>query len=253
VADEQVASRADKVCWGWIVPTARAESILADAPNESVEGPELDIELPREVGVREDELLDLRRRHALRLEDKRGRRTPPSRSALNAPCAYTRVACAREGVDDSRMEPGDRVAQATLESARRMFLDNVSGISLEEALDSGGGLRSILGLIKHTAACLAVYHSFAFDDVPRSWTETDWPGGLRERIEPTEVYVHEVLGWFERNSTRWLDSVNEPIDLEEPARCTGVRRGRFARSSPTSRALGLPRGRDQPDPRGRTR
>jgi hypothetical protein len=90
VADEQVASRADKVCWGWIVPTARAESILADAPNESVEGPELDIELPREVGVREDELLDLRRRHALRLEDKPGRRTPPSRSASFAPRRRTR-------------------------------------------------------------------------------------------------------------------------------------------------------------------
>jgi uncharacterized damage-inducible protein DinB len=114
------------------------------------------------------------------------------------------------------MEPGDRVAQATLESARRMFLDNVASISLEEALDSGGGLRSILGLIKHTAAWSAVYHSFAFDDVPRSWNETDWPGGLRERIEPTDVYLHEVLGWFERNSTRWLDSVSEPIDLEEP-------------------------------------
>jgi hypothetical protein len=66
MANQQVASRADKVCWAWIVPTACAESILADAPNETVEGPELDIQLAREVGVREDELLDLRRgvRHA---------------------------------------------------------------------------------------------------------------------------------------------------------------------------------------------
>ena len=62
VADEQVASRADEMCGGWLVPTACAESIIAAynlAPNESHEGPELDIELPREVGVREDELLDL--------------------------------------------------------------------------------------------------------------------------------------------------------------------------------------------------
>jgi hypothetical protein len=66
VADEQLARREDEVCGGWVVPTACAESILADAPNETVEGPELDIQLAREVGVREDELLDLRRgvRHA---------------------------------------------------------------------------------------------------------------------------------------------------------------------------------------------
>jgi hypothetical protein len=66
VADEQLARREDEVCGGWLVPTACAESILADAPNDSVKGPELDIQLPREVGVREDELLDLRRgiRHA---------------------------------------------------------------------------------------------------------------------------------------------------------------------------------------------
>ena len=66
VADEQVAGRADEVYRAWIVPTACAESIIAAyglAPNESHEGPELDIELPREIGVREDELLDLRRRH----------------------------------------------------------------------------------------------------------------------------------------------------------------------------------------------
>jgi hypothetical protein len=33
-----------------------------------------------------------------------------------------------------------------------MFMDNVAGITLDEALDSAGGLRSILGLLKHTAA-----------------------------------------------------------------------------------------------------
>lgn len=97
-----------------------------------------------------------------------------------------------------------------------MFVDNVSGISLKEALDSGGGFRSILGLVKHTAAWTAVYHSYAFDEAPRSWPETNWPSGLRERIDPTEVYLQEVLGWFERNSNRWLDSLNEPIDLDEP-------------------------------------
>ena len=67
VADERVARGEDEVSWGWLVPTVCAESILADAPNESVKGPELNIELPREVGMREDELLDFRRRrHASR-------------------------------------------------------------------------------------------------------------------------------------------------------------------------------------------
>ena len=53
---------------------------------------------------------------------------------------------------DARMDAAHRVARATLESGRQTFLDNVTGISLEEALDAGGGFRSILGLTKHTAA-----------------------------------------------------------------------------------------------------
>lgn len=113
------------------------------------------------------------------------------------------------------MDAGHRVAQATLESARRVFVDNVAGISLEEALDSGGGFRSILGLVKHTAGWTAVYHSFAFEEIPKSWTEIDWPRGLRDRIDPSEGYLSEVLEWFDRSSARWLDAVEQPIDLDE--------------------------------------
>jgi Protein of unknown function (DUF664) len=114
------------------------------------------------------------------------------------------------------MDEGHRMAQAGLESARRMFLDNVAGISLEEALDSTGGLRSILGLIKHTAGWTAVYHSFAFDDVPRSWVETDWPRGFRARIDPSDGYLEEVLAWFEHASEEWLKSVERGrFDLDE--------------------------------------
>jgi uncharacterized damage-inducible protein DinB len=114
------------------------------------------------------------------------------------------------------MDEGHRMAQAGLESARRMFLDNVAGISLEEALDSAGGLRSILGLIKHTAGWTAVYHSFAFDDVPRSWVETDWPRGLRARIDPSKSYLDEVRAWFEHASEEWLKSVERRrFDLDE--------------------------------------
>ena len=50
------------------------------------------------------------------------------------------------------MDAAHGVARATLESGRQTFLDTVTGISLEGALDAGGGFRSILGLTKHTAA-----------------------------------------------------------------------------------------------------
>ena len=53
-------------------------------------------------------------------------------------------------VDHARTDAAHRVARATLESRRQTFLDNVTGISLEEALDAGGGFRSILGLAKRT-------------------------------------------------------------------------------------------------------
>jgi hypothetical protein len=117
------------------------------------------------------------------------------------------------------MDDGHRMALAGLESARRMFLENVAGMSLEESLDSAGGLRSILGLIKHTAGWAEVYHSFAFDDVPRSWVETDWPRGLRARIEPSDSYLQEVLAWFEHASEGWLKSVERRgsnLDEERP-------------------------------------
>lgn len=108
------------------------------------------------------------------------------------------------------------MARATLESARRMFLDNSRDLTLDEALDAGGGYRSILGLVKHTAAWSAVYRSFAFDEDPRSWEETDWPRGLRARIDPSEGYLAELLAWFEGTAGRWLEALEPPVDLAEP-------------------------------------
>jgi hypothetical protein len=101
-----------------------------------------------------------------------------------------------------------------LEGAHETLVDNVRAISLEEALDTAGGFRSILGLIKHVAGWTAVYHSYAFDPEPRSWDHTDWPRGLRDRIEPTEEYLREILGWFERSYQRWLVSTEEPANLD---------------------------------------
>jgi hypothetical protein len=65
------------------------------------------------------------------------------------------------------------VARSTLEAARLMFTSNVEGITLDEALDSAGGFRSIMGLIKHTAGWTAVYRSFAIDPTRGGDPRTD--------------------------------------------------------------------------------
>lgn len=109
-----------------------------------------------------------------------------------------------------------RFARATLEEAHRTFVDNVSGISLDEALDAAGGYRSILGLVKHVAGWSAVYHSYAFEQDPRHWDRTDWPRGLRDRIEPTEDYLAEIVAWFQRSYERWTASIGEVDDLDQP-------------------------------------
>jgi len=117
---------------------------------------------------------------------------------------------------DVRVGNAHDVVLATLGEASRTFTDNVRGVSLEEALDAVGGYRSILGIAKHVAAWSAVYHSYAFDLEPRHWDGTDWPGGLRDRIEPTEAYLAEILAWFERSDERWLASLRSVEDLDQP-------------------------------------
>jgi len=101
-----------------------------------------------------------------------------------------------------------------LDEARQVFVDNVQGLSLEEALDAGGGYRSILGLMKHTAGWNAAYLSFAFDEQPRNWDLVEWPRGLRDTIEPTQEYVDEITVWFEQTADRWFAAVEEPADLD---------------------------------------
>lgn len=97
-----------------------------------------------------------------------------------------------------------------------MFVDEVSGLSLDEALDAGGGYRSVLGLMKHVAGWSEVYRSYAFDPGPRHWDDTDWPRGLRDRIEPTGDYLQDIRAWFERTADGWIRAVDEPVDLDAP-------------------------------------
>jgi hypothetical protein len=105
------------------------------------------------------------------------------------------------------------LARAVLDEAFTVFDDNVRELTLEELLDPQGGYRSILGLTKHTAGWTHVYHSYAFEDPPRSWEQIDWPRSLRDTIEPSEAYVRQVLVWFGAARDVWLTSVDEPVDL----------------------------------------
>lgn len=114
------------------------------------------------------------------------------------------------------MDVGHRVLLSTLEAAHLTFTENTSGLSLDEALDAAGGYRSILGIAKHVAAWSAVYHSYAFEPAPRHWADTDWPKGLRERIELTREYLEQIIDWFERTYEKWVASLGATEDLEAP-------------------------------------
>ena len=105
------------------------------------------------------------------------------------------------------------LARAVLNEAFTVFDDNVRELTLEEFLDTQGGYRSILGLIKHTVGWTHVYHSYAFEEPPRSWHAIDWPRGLRDTIDRSDDYVREVLAWFDATRDAWLRSVDEPVDL----------------------------------------
>ncbi len=108
------------------------------------------------------------------------------------------------------------LARATLEDARRTFTENLGGVSLDEAFASAGGYRSVLGIAKHVAGWSEVYRSYAFEPEPRHWEGTDWPRGLRDRIEPSQEYLDEILAWFDDTAERWLSSVEAAEDLGAP-------------------------------------
>jgi hypothetical protein len=113
------------------------------------------------------------------------------------------------------------LATALLESARRTLTGNLKGLTLEEALASAGGYRSVLGILKHAAGWSHVYHSYAFDDQPRHWIAIDWPRGLRDTVEPSQEYLDEVVAWFERSAKMWkeaLAAVSEEA-FDAPHRC----------------------------------
>jgi uncharacterized damage-inducible protein DinB len=112
------------------------------------------------------------------------------------------------------MDAEHRLARAVLEEARRTFVDEVDGLTIDEALDAAGGFRSILGLMKHVAGWAEVYRSFAFDEEPRHWEDTTWPRGLRDRVEATAEYLADIRSWFDRSAAAWRAAIDASPNLE---------------------------------------
>jgi hypothetical protein len=111
------------------------------------------------------------------------------------------------------MGPLLEFCRAQLARAREDFTRNVQSLTVEEALFSAGGYRSMLGVAKHIGGWLHVYRSYAFDAQPRHWAQTPWPRGLIDTVETGEAYLREVLAWIDAGFAAWdADLAKEPID-----------------------------------------
>jgi hypothetical protein len=118
------------------------------------------------------------------------------------------------------MRSRSELALALLSQAHGDEAGNLKGLTLEEALESTGGYRSVLGLLKHIAGWSHVYHSYAFDAEPRHWAQTGWPRGLRDTVDISQAYVDEVIAWFEASWDLWRRSLaglgDEDFDKPRP-------------------------------------
>ena len=97
--------------------------------------------------------------------------------------------------------------RATLAHTQQLFTNNVRSLTLDEALFSAGGYRSMLGVLKHMGGWIHVYWSYAFEPAPRHWDRTSWPRGLRDTIDTTREYLDEVIAWVESGLQGWIDAL----------------------------------------------
>ena len=113
------------------------------------------------------------------------------------------------------------LAVATLQSAQQLLSNNLAGLTLEEALASARGHRSVLGILKHTAGWSDVYFSHAFEPAPRHWRMAEWPRDLRDTIEKTQEYVDEIVAWLESSFGRWKQALSglDEADFDLPHPC----------------------------------
>jgi len=110
------------------------------------------------------------------------------------------------------------LALALLQHAHTILSSNVQNVTLDEALQSAGGYRSIIGVLKHATGWSHVYHSYAFDAAPRHWAQQDFPRGHRDTIELTQAYLDDVRAWSEQAWEKWRDSLSALDDaaFDEP-------------------------------------
>jgi hypothetical protein len=105
-------------------------------------------------------------------------------------------------------------ARGILAYGRLLFTNNVQSLTLEEALFAAGGHRSILGVLKHMGGWVHVYWSYAFEPEPKHWNDTSWPRGLRDTVEMSAEYLHDVLTWVDDGLQVWDDSLAPLDDIE---------------------------------------
>jgi hypothetical protein len=109
-------------------------------------------------------------------------------------------------------------ARGILAFGRSQFMNNVQSLTLDEALFAAGGYRSILGVLKHMGGWVHVYWSYAFETEPKHWNETSWPRGLRDIVETSPEYLHDIVTWVDGGLEAWDDSLAplEDADLARP-------------------------------------
>jgi uncharacterized damage-inducible protein DinB len=113
------------------------------------------------------------------------------------------------------------LSKQMLDAAFRILSDNLTGLTLEEALFAPlGGFRSIIGTLKHIAGWSHVYRSYAFDISPISWSNLDWPQGLRDTIVKSESYLAELMQWLNLSHTLWQQDLfhiqDDELDQPKP-------------------------------------
>ncbi len=106
-------------------------------------------------------------------------------------------------------------ARGLVVAAHGMLATHLRSLTLDEALFSAGGYRSILGVLKHTGAWAHVYRSYAFDEDPKHWDATSWPRGMRDTVETTKGYLDEVIAWIDQAMAEWDRDLGAEEDLSE--------------------------------------
>lgn len=100
-----------------------------------------------------------------------------------------------------------------LDRAYDLMIQNIDGVSIEEALFVPvGGFRSILGTLKHATGWCHVYRSYAFDQKPLLWQDVSWPHGLRDTIVQSQEYFSDVIEWFRESHRLWHLDLKQTTD-----------------------------------------